>query len=124
MKQKILAPMKPVQTPDEITSQFQQMNNKNEVAEVLKELFMESKIHLITELSKDEIRLMTRIYMIAELKDLDTWRLGLVMFCKLMLSHKRNSRKEVLDAIGRYMAGGQIQQQRGGIFSNLLGGRR
>jgi len=100
------------------------MNNKNEVAEVLKELFMESKIHLITELSKDEIRLMTRIYMIAELKDLDTWRLGLVMFCKLMLSHKRNSRKEVLDAIGRYMAGGQIQQQRGGIFSNLLGGRR
>jgi len=112
-----------IQQGTDVATAFQQMSNKNEVAEVLKELFQEGKIHLITELSKDEIRLMTRIYMISELKGFQTWKDGLVMYCKLMLSHKRNSRKEVLEAIGRYMAGGP-PQQRGGFFQNLLGGRR
>lgn len=107
---------------DDIVTAFQQTNNVNEVAEVLKELFKEGKIFLITELTKDEIRLMTRMYMIADVQGLDTWKEGLVMYCKLMLSNKRGSRKEILDAIGKYIGGG-MEKRRGlsGILDGLRG---
>ena len=107
---------------DDIVTAFQQTNNVNEVAEVLKELFKEGKIFLITELTKDEIRLMTRMYMIADVQGLETWKEGLVMYCKLMLSNKRGSRKEILDAIGKYIGGG-LEKRRGlgGILDGLRG---
>jgi len=107
---------------DDIVTAFQQTNNVNEVAEVLKELFKEGKIFLITELTKDEIRLMTRMYMIADVQGLETWKEGLVMYCKLMLSNKRGSRKEILDAIGKYIGGGMEKRRGlGGILDGLRG---
>jgi hypothetical protein len=78
------------------------MQNKNEMAEVLKELFVENKIYMITELSIDEIKLASAIYIIAEMKNIPSWKTGLAFFCKLMLSKKRKSRSEILDAIKGY----------------------
>lgn len=77
-------------------------NSSNEMAEVLKELFDEGKIYMIGDLTKDEIKLATRIYMVAEIKDIKIWKTGLAFFCKLMLSRDRKSRKELLDAIRGY----------------------
>lgn len=98
---------------DEITSAFSQVQNKNEIAEVLKELFDTKKIYLITDLTSDEIKLMTRIYMIAEMKDIQAWKDGLFIFSQLLLSKGRKSRTELINA----MQG--LQQQRG-IFSRLF----
>jgi hypothetical protein len=87
-----------INVPD-ISQQFQEASNRNEIAEVLRELFQEGKIYLITDLSKDEIKLCTRIYMLAEMKDLDAWKKGLKFFVTLMLSKDRKSRKELLEAM-------------------------
>ena len=111
-----------VKKQDDIIEAFQVQQNKNEVAEVLKELFEEKKIFLITELSKDEIKLMTRIYTIADMKGLEHWKKGLVTFSKLMLSNKRGSRKEILDAIGRYISGGGVEGK--GAFRSFIDGFR
>lgn len=81
---------------------FGELQNKNEMAEVLKELFDEKKIFMITDLSKDEIKLATRIYLIAKMKDIKVWKSGLTFFMQLMLSKDRKSRKELLDAIRGY----------------------
>lgn len=91
-----------VQNLGDIMSNFQQMQSKNEVAEVLKELFDEGKIYMIGDLTRDEIKLATRIYMIADMKKIDVWKKGLAFFMKLMLSKDRKSRKELLDAIRGY----------------------
>jgi len=85
-----------------IMEAFANSQQKNEMAEVLKELFDEKKIMLIGDLSKDEIKLVTRIYMIAEMKKLEIWKTGLAIYIKLLLSKDRKSRKEVLDAIKGY----------------------
>ena len=98
---------------DEITSAFSQVQNKNEIAEVLKELFDTGKIYLITDLTNDEIKLMTRIYMIAEMKGIQAWKDGIFIYSQLLLSKKRKSRTELISA----MQG--LQQQRG-IFSRLF----
>jgi len=82
-----------------IQDQFQVLQQKNEMAEVLKELFDVEKIKLTSELSKNEIKLITRINLISELKDLPKWKEGTELYMKLMLSHKRQSRKEILSAI-------------------------
>jgi len=91
---------------DDITEAFATLQNKNEIAEVLKELFDENKIFMIGDLTRDEIKLATRIYMIADMKNIQTWKQGLFFYCKLLLSRDRKSRREILDAI----AG--IQKQR------------
>lgn len=91
------------QTPTIVSSdigqQFQEALNRNEIAEVLRELFQEGKIYLITDLSKDEIKLATRIYMLAEMKRIQAWKDGLKFFVTLMLSKDRKSRKELLEAM-------------------------
>lgn len=87
-----------VNMPD-VSQQFQQAQNRNEIAEILRELFVEDKIFLITDLSKDEIKLATRIYLIAEMKDIKAWKNGLKFYVKLMLSKDRKSRKELLEAM-------------------------
>lgn len=84
---------------NQMLSSFQQMQTKNELAEVIKELFSVEKLLMITDLSSDEIRLVTRIQMIAEMKDIKYWKDGLNLFMKLVLSRDRKSRKEILDAI-------------------------
>lgn len=87
-----------VNVPD-INQQFQDVVNRNEIAEVLRELFVENKIYLITDLTKGEIKLATRIYMIAEMKKLESWKQGLKFFVTLMLSKDRKSRRELLEAM-------------------------
>ncbi len=91
---------------------FQQMQMKNEMAEVLKELFVEKKIFMITDLTPDEIKLATRIYILSEMKNIKYWKTGLAYFMKLVLSRDRRSRKEILQAIGGY-------SRNEGVFSKL-----
>lgn len=83
-------------------SSYQQVQLKNEVAEVLKELFRDEKLLMITDLTHDEIKLVTRIRMIAEMKGIEYWNSGLDLFMKLVLSRDRKSRKEILEAIKGY----------------------
>ena len=73
--------------------------NHNSMTEILKELFDKKKIYMIGDLTKDEIKLITRIYMIAELKDIPAWRTGVDMYIQLLLSKNRESRKEIISAI-------------------------
>lgn len=85
-----------------VLTAFQEMQMKNEVAEVLKELFKDEKILMITDLTADEIKLITRIKMIAEMKDIKYWASGLELYMKLVLSRDRKSRREILEAIRGY----------------------
>jgi len=84
---------------EQIISPFQQMQVKNELAEVIKELFKDEKLLMITDLTSHEIKLVTRIRMIADMKNIKYWNDGLDLFMKLVLSRDRKSRKEILDAI-------------------------
>jgi len=97
-----------VNNSDDVLNAFQQVQNKNEVAEVLKELFDEKKIFLIGDLTKDEIKIATRIFMISELKNIQVWEKGLAFYCKILLSKDRRSRREILDAIRGYSQGGSF----------------
>jgi hypothetical protein len=81
---------------------FQQLQMKNEMAEVLKELFVKDKINMISDLTSDEIKIATRIYILAEMKDIKYWKNGLTYFMMLVLSRDRKSRKEILQAISGY----------------------
>lgn len=78
---------------------FQNVQNRNEMTEILKELFEEKKIFMITDLSKDEIKLCTRIHTVAQIKKLKVWEDAIFFYAKIMLSRKRLSRREILDAI-------------------------
>ena len=86
----------------QVLSALQTMQLKNEVAEVLKELFDETKILMMTDLTSDEIKLVVRIQMIADMKKIKYWTDGLNLFMKLVLSRDRKSRKEILEAIRGY----------------------
>lgn len=84
---------------EQLLDSFNASQSKNEIAEVLKELFDEGKIYLIGDLEKDEIRLLTRMYMISRIKNIPIWEEGISFYCKLMLSKDRKSRKELIEAI-------------------------
>ena len=73
-----------------------------EITEILKELFDKGKIFMITDLSRDEAIICTRIYMVAKMKGIQSWIDGLTFFCQIMLSVKRRSRKELIDSIIGY----------------------
>lgn len=87
------------QNPASIIDQFNQTNQKNESVEILKELFDNKKIFMITDISRDEAILLTRIYMASKLKNIDIWREGIMFFCETRLSIGRKSRTELLKAI-------------------------
>jgi hypothetical protein len=87
---------------NDLLNAFQQLSTKNEMAEVLKELFDENKIYMIGDMSKDEIKLATRIFVIADMKNIDAWKKGLGFYMKMLISKDRKSRKEILDAIKGY----------------------
>ena len=91
-----IVPVTPA-TPDLAPSQ--EMEKKNEVAEVIKELFKEDKISMISDLQDDEIKLIVRIKMISGMKKIQAWSDGADLLMKLYLSRNRKSRSEVLDAI-------------------------
>jgi len=84
---------------EDLLSKFAETQQRNEIAEVLKELFKEEKIFMIGDLTKDEIKLFTRIHMVADMKDIQIYKTGLEFYSKLMLSKDRQSRKELLEAI-------------------------
>ena len=84
---------------NEIMSKFSELQNKIEISEVVKELFQKNKIFMITDLTRDEIKLLTRIYGIAKLKKLDNWVVMCEIYAQLVLSNERKSRKEILEAI-------------------------
>lgn len=107
-----------LQNNDNIVDQFAQLQNKNEIAEVLKELFDNKKIEMITDISKDEAKIMTRIYMISKIKNVGIWEQGLTMYAKLMLSKDRKSRRELIDAI----RGASKPEGFMGRFKNMIGG--
>jgi hypothetical protein len=86
----------------EMLESFKNSQRQNDMADVLKELFDENKIYLIGDLSKDEIKLATRIYMISKIKNIPIWQEGLAFYCKILISKDRKSRKEILEAIKGY----------------------
>jgi hypothetical protein len=87
----------------ELLDKFSESQDKNEVVEILRELFKSDKIEMITDLSDDEISLITAIDTIAEYKDLPMWRFAKDYFIKLKLSKNRKSRKELIEAIKGHM---------------------
>lgn len=82
-----------------LLSQFGESREKNEIVEVLKELFDLDKIELITDLEPDEIKLVTAINVCAGLKNIPSWKTGTDLYMKLLLSKNRKSRREIIDAI-------------------------
>jgi hypothetical protein len=88
-----------VNSDEDLLNQFRNATDKNEQVEILKELFDVKKLELITDLSPDHVALITRILMISDLKDIPKWKEGIVYFMKLRISNKRQSRKELIDAI-------------------------
>lgn len=89
-------------TPD-IADTFQAFSQKNEAVEVLKELFDKDKLYMIGDLTSDEVKLITRIYMISKIKNLKVWESGINVFMTLLLSKNRKSRSEIIEAIKGYI---------------------
>jgi hypothetical protein len=107
--------------PDDIADSFAMGADENKFAEVIKELMDKGKIEMITDLSADEIKLITRIYMIAQMKNIPIWMEGLGIFMQLQLSKSRKSRHEMIDALRPIIQG----EGQGNPLSRLFnGGRR
>ncbi|HJZ24280.1 MAG TPA: hypothetical protein VJ201_07530 [Candidatus Babeliales bacterium] len=82
-----------------ISDRFSQTQNKSDISEILKELFDEDKIMLITDITDDEIKLITRIRTIAKIKGFTQWEECVLYYIKLKVSKDRKSRKEIIEAI-------------------------
>jgi len=102
---------------DDLLNSFVSSQHKNELLSVLQELFKLEKIELITDLSEDEIKLITRIKVLADLKDIQAYKDGINYFMKLKLSKNRKSRQEIIEAVKGYA-------QQTGMLSRFLGGNR
>lgn len=109
------------QNPEaDLMGQFQAMQNRSEMSEVLKELFDLKKLMLIGDISLDEAKLITRIMAVVELKKIPAMEKALIMYMKLRISVDRKSRKEILDAIRSY----QPQPSFMGGMRNMFGRNR
>lgn len=75
------------------------MLNKSPLAEAVTVMFNDLKIDMITDLTDDEIKLITKIYMVADIKSVSVWSKGVKYYLRLLLSRKRKSRAELLQAI-------------------------
>lgn len=93
---------------------FTEHKEKNEVVQILNELFDRKKINLITDLTDDEIKLITAIKIIADMKDIPAWHTGVEIYMSLLLSRKRRSRAEVIEAVKGYQ-----ERMRSGIHRLL-----
>jgi hypothetical protein len=78
---------------------FEAIKEDTEILQVLKELFDKEKIALISDLDEDEIRLSTRILTLGKMKGLIYYEIAVKLFMELMLSRKRKSRIEIIDAV-------------------------
>lgn len=86
----------------EILNAFHQSQNKNETSEILKELFDKKKIEMISDISKDEIKIITRIVGIAQLMKIPHWEKITEKYMTLSISKNRLSRNEIIKAIMGY----------------------
>lgn len=89
-------------TMEAITSQFAEQHNKNEIVEILKELFDDTKLKMITDLDPDEARLVTKMLVISGMKNIKAWDDTATIFMALMLSKNRKSRSEIISGIQGY----------------------
>jgi len=96
---------------EQLAQKFNESQNKNEIAEVIKELFDKEKIYMISDLTNDEIKLFTKISMLGEIKDITIYDKALKMYAELVLSKNRLSRRELLDAIRGYMGSQSFMQK-------------
>ena len=87
---------------DSMVKSFTESQDKNEFLDILKNLFDKSSIELITDISKDEAKLITRIRTIAELKDIPIYENALGCYMELCLSVGRKSRREIIEAVKGY----------------------
>ena len=86
--------------------------------DVLKELFNIMEIDAKTELSINQIILINQKRTIAKLLNFNELDDCLDNFCQLMLSNKRQSRKEFIDGF-KSERENEIQKSQGGFFSGL-----
>ena len=105
MKKQNLEPDINLDFSDDIASSFARTQEKNEFLEILSKLFEKENIELITDLSEDEIKLITRIKTIADLKQIDVYKDAVKYYMELRLSCKRKSRSEIVEAVKGYMMG-------------------
>ena len=54
----------------ELLSRFAESKDKSEVVEILQQLFDKTKINMITDLTPDEIKLITAIFVLSKMKKL------------------------------------------------------
>jgi len=101
----------------DMTSGFTQVNNNSDISETIKQLFDNDKelerIFQITDLSQNEISLITRIWLIGEMKDIKQYKNLVRFFCQIKLSKDRSSRREVLRAIDG------VNNQKQGFLSKM-----
>ena len=90
--------------------------NQSPLDQAVKEMFNEKKIDMITDLNDDEIKLITRINLIAEKKGLQAWKLAVLYYERLLLSRKRKSRGELLQAIEGSQKRGSFLERVGDLF--------
>jgi hypothetical protein len=83
----------------DIMSAFHQSQNKNDVSDILKELFDKKKLFMITDITTDEAKLITRIIGIADLMNIPEWNKVVEKYLTLSISKKRLSRAEIIKAI-------------------------
>lgn len=105
---------------DEMINAFASQVNKSEFSEGMTALFDMDKIESITDLTKDEIRLITRINMIAEIKNIPAWKNATSLYMRLLLSKGRKSRVEILEMFksmfSRMMNAFGMGNERRGLF--------
>lgn len=102
---------------EDIQDAFNSMQNKTEIGEVLKELFNLEKREMITELSPDEVCLITKLDGVADIKGMQEYKNITAKFMTLQLSRNRKSRREIIDAV-RSLGG--VNQKVGGSMLNPM----
>lgn len=102
---------------EDLALSFAKSQDKNEFLEILGKLFEKENIELITDLSEDEIKLITRIKTLADLKNYHVYKNAVLYYMELRLSTNRKSRREIVDAVKGYMMGMKTSRGLlGGIF--------
>ena len=89
---------------------------KNQMVEVLNKLFDENRLKMIGDLNKDEIKLITAILLISDMKHITIWEKGVNIYMELLLSKNRESRKEIITTIAGLNSKKNILQKLGQAF--------
>ena len=97
---------------NDLMKKFAEASNKSEMAEVLKELFDQKKIFMISDLSEEKIGILTRIRTIGKMKGIKSYTDIIEFYSEVLLSKNRSSRREILEAIRGH-------NQSTGIFDKL-----